>query len=321
MKKTRLLILCLCVLFLLSGCKSDPEIRTTSYYDLFDTYISFTTYDLDEAEFNSVSEELYTLLQDFHHQTDIYHHYDGMTNLYDMNAAAGGNPLTVSETLMDFLNFCIEADTVSNHKVNVMLGSVTSLWHEARETGTLPSQESLNAAAELTDIHFLKINSQDNTAVITMPGASLDVGALAKGYAGKLAVNFLRDSGIDNFVLNLGGNVCAYGQPVGTGRDRFTIGIQDPRAADGTYKTTCSVKDACAVTSGDYQRFIEVDGVRYHHIIDPDTLQPSAYHHSVTVICEDSAMADLLSTALFLMPEEEGTALAESYGAEVIYLD
>lgn len=316
----KLICILLAILLTMTGCqKKQPQ--SASYYDLFDTYCTFTAYGISSSEFQEVSEALHEFLLAFHQEVDIYHTYDHCTNLYQVNRAAGAKTLTVSNQLMTFLCFCQEAYTLSQKRINVMLGAVTSLWRQGRENQAVPSQDALLEAAAHTDINSLQLDPVNSTVYIDDPSAQLDVGALAKGYAGRLAVEFLKQQGIENFLLDLGGNLCAFGAPVGTGRDQFTIGIQDPDQANGSYLATRQIQNQCAVTSGDYQRYFEIGGTRYHHIIDPDTLFPSTYHRSVTILYEDSALADLLSTAVFLLPEEEGTALAESYGATVIYLD
>ena len=120
-------------------------------------------------------------------------------------------------------------------------------------------------------------------------------------------------------LISVGGNVCATG-PKDTAGTPWVVGIQD---VDGSsnYLHTIYVKDGCVVTSGDYQRTYMVDGKLYHHIIDPETLYPSTYWRSVTVICGNSGVADALSTALFLLPLEEGQALLERYDAEAMWVD
>lgn len=335
MKRTfyfRLSVFLLCITFLLTGCRSsgtakdhtssnEKSIYNESYADLFDTYVVFTIYGISEEDFYEVSAGLHDYLLAFHQETDIYNTYEGMTGLGDINEHAGKEPIKVSSQLMDFLHFCIQAETDTLGTVNVMLGSVTSLWHEARETGILPSSDLLQEASEHTDISLLQLDDEAMTVLITDAEASLDVGALAKGYAGRLAKQYLADIGIENYLLDLGGNILTSGCPQGTGRDKFTIGLQDPTKPTGSYKETAQLSSECAVTSGDYQRFFEVDGIRYHHIIDPSTLLPGTLHHSVTVIHEDSAIADMLSTALFLLSEEDGLELADRFGAKVIYQD
>ena len=143
---------------------------------------------------------------------------------------------------------------------------------------------------------------------------SLDVGAVAKGWAaGKAAAQ--APAGM---LISVGGNVCA------TGPKRedtpWVVGIADPEGGEG-YLRTLYDRDKAIVTSGDYQRYFELDGVRYHHIIDPKTLYPAARFRSVTVVCADSGLADALSTALFVLPLEEGKALAAKAGAEAMWLD
>ena len=137
---------------------------------------------------------------------------------------------------------------------------------------------------------------------------SLDVGAIAKGYAAEMIAESLREKGISGYLISIGGNVCAVGaKPDGK---QWTVGIEDP-FGDG-FCETVGVRDVSVVTSGSYQRYFELDGVRYHHIIDPDTLFPENRFVSVTVISGNSALADALSTALFNMNIEQGKALVAS---------
>ena len=151
----------------------------------------------------------------------------------------------------------------------------------------------------------------------------LDDGAVAKGYATELVAQMLLASDMPSFIISAGGNV-RMGNPPADGRAKWGVGIQDPDGAvlglsdivETLYLTGCSV-----VTSGDYQRYYVVDGQRYHHLIDPDTLMPDTDFRSVSIITEDSGYADLLSTAAFLMPYEESRAFIDSLdGVEAIWL-
>ena len=143
---------------------------------------------------------------------------------------------------------------------------------------------------------------------------SLDVGAIAKGWATQKA----SEHAPAGMLISVGGNVCATGPKTAEG-DPWVIGIQDPDGGDSIH--TIYVTGGAVVTSGDYQRVYYVDGKPYHHIIDPNTRMPAAYWRSVTVVCGDSGLADALSTALFLLPLEDGQALAEQCGAEVLWID
>ena len=141
---------------------------------------------------------------------------------------------------------------------------------------------------------------------------ALDVGALAKGYA----VEQVAAAAPDHFLISVGGNVCATGpKPDGT---PWTVAVENPDGGD--FLKLLYAEDRSVVTSGDYQRYFELDGVRYHHIIDPDTLEPAAYWRSVTVVAESSAAADCLSTALFTLPQAEGQRLLDQWGAEALWI-
>lgn len=297
-----------------AGCTARSKYSFTFY--LFDTYCSLTCYEITKPDFDEATIELFDRLNAFHEETDIYNEYS-VPNLATLNKMAGKEAVPLSPELIEFLKFAQNAYTVSGGRVNVMLGPVTALWHTARETEVLPAEDDLAAAALLTDPDLLVLT--ETTAYITKEGASIDVGALAKGYAGRLAKEVMAELGITDYLIDLGGTIVTGGSPAGTGRNEFSIGIQDPEKPEGLIQTLTLPGGSAVATSGDYQRYVEIGGVRYHHLIDPDTLFPSAYQHSVTVVCDDPSLADLLSTALFMMTREDGEALAKTLGAKVYY--
>lgn len=198
------------------------------------------------------------------------------------------------------------------------------IWHDARETAIndpsaayVPTEEELEAANGHTDFGSIVIDEANGTVQITDPEASIDVGGIAKGYAVEMAS---RDAA-PYMLLSVGGNVCSTG-PKPEGDGVWVVGIESPDALGSTseFLHTLNITDLCVVTSGDYQRFYEYDGVRYHHIIDPDTLFPPRYWRSVTILCGDSGIADALSTALFCMTQEDGQALLDEFGAEAMWV-
>ena len=157
------------------------------------------------------------------------------------------------------------------------------------------------------------------------PEMSLDVGSVGKGYAVEMVCRAAEARGLTSALVSVGGNLRAIGtKPDGS---QWTGGVENPWNASEVYTNTNSIfgspvnmSDLALVTSGDYQRYFVVDGKRYHHIIDPDTLWPAAYYNGVTVLCPDSGMADCLTTALFCMPLEEGQKLVESLdGVEAMW--
>ena len=220
---------------------------------------------------------------------------------------------------------CIECKKVfgtTGGKVNVAMGSVLKLWHDARSDGIndpvnakLPDRSALESAAEHTDLDAVVIDDAASTVFITDPRLRLDVGAIAKGWA----VQQVAEKMPAGLLISVGGNVCATGPKDAQGT-AWVVGVQDPQGGD-TYLHTLYLKKGSIVTSGDYQRAYVVDGKLYHHIIDPETLYPGGLWRAVTVICEDSGAADALSTALFLLPQAEGQKLLEKYGAEAMWVD
>jgi thiamine biosynthesis lipoprotein len=204
--------------------------------------------------------------------------------------------------------------------LNVAMGSVLSLWHDYRTVGkddplnaSLPPMERLQAASAHTDIDALVIDEQNGTVTLTDPRMKLDVGAIAKGYATEQVALEMQRRGVTGYVLNVGGNVRAIG--LRGDKTPWAAGIDDPNGTDDApYYAIVNLEDLSLVTSGSYQRFYIVNGKSYHHIISPDTLMPATEYVSVSILCESSALADGLSTALFCMSIDEGKAVLKAIG-------
>ena len=308
----KLLILLMSALILLSGCSAAPERYSATYADVFDTVTQLTVYCSSQKEFNEFSEAAHAELRLLHEIFDIYNTYDGLINAKSLNDSAG-EAVEVSSWLIDVIESAIEWYSLSGGRLNAAMGSVLSLWHDCREAGILPDADELSDRAKHCNIENVVIDG--NVVTLADPDMSLDFGAFAKGYAAEMTARLLESMGAENFVLSVGGNVVTRGEkPEG----KWEIGVENP---DGGLVTVVKVSDKAIVTSGDYQRYFEVDGVRYHHIIDPETLYPADIWRSVTIICDRSDVADALSTALFCMPLDEGMALIKEYGAEALWVD
>jgi thiamine biosynthesis lipoprotein len=323
-----LLVSCSFSSILPSDKEKDPETKAKSYYEFFDTVSVIISYKGDSAEeFSENCNEVSSLLSDYHKLFDIYYEYEGVNNIKTINKNAGREPVKVDERLIDFLLYCKEIYTLTGGKTNVAMGSVLKLWHDERERydpdypeeAKLPSTEALNAAKAHTDINSLIIDKEAGTVLISDPQMRLDVGAVGKGYATERAAELLINKGVKSYVLNIGGNIVTIGtKPSGDGWD---TGITNPdKSSSEPFVCRVKIKDTSLVTSGNYERFYVVDGVPYHHIIDPETLMPANYFASVSIFVKDSALADALSTALFCMNYEDGKALAESLGIDVIWV-
>lgn len=307
------------VLLLLSGCGTGMQRYEATYWDVFDTVTTVTGYAAGQAEFDAAAREIHDALLEYHRLYNIYESYDGLRNLKTVNDQAGIGPVPVDERILSLLQFAQTAWTETGSRVNAAMGSVLALWHDAREQAledpdraALPDWSALEEAALHTDLSALELDLEAGTAFLTDPHMALDVGALAKGYA----VEQVAAAAPDHFLISVGGNVCATGpKPDGT---PWTVAVENPDGGD--FLKLLYAEDRSVVTSGDYQRYFELDGVRYHHIIDPDTLEPAAYWRSVTVVAESSAAADCLSTALFTLPQAEGQQLLDQWGAEALWI-
>ena len=296
------------------------------YFSFFDTVSYVYSYAGDsEADFTENCDEVAAILEDYHHLFDIYYEYSGINNLRTINLGAGGEPVEVDQRLIDFLLYAKELYTLTGGEMNIMMGAVLRPWHDSRSAASddpqnarIPTMDELTEANAHTDISLLEIDDENNTVRISDPLASIDVGALGKGYATEMAAKRLQELGVTSYVLNIGGNIRIVGtKPDGSG---WRTGVKDPQDPD-LYAIYINLANTSCVTSGVYERFFTVDGVRYHHIIDKDTLMPSEYFTSLTVITEDSGLADALSTALFSMSYEDGVKLVESLdGVEVLWI-
>lgn len=319
-----LLAAVLCVA--LTGCRPTPQRREAVYYDLFDTVTSIVGYTADADAFQAQAQAAYDTLAYYHRLYDIYHDYEGLNNLKTVNDNAGVAPVKVDRAVIDLLLEAKELYGRTGGKVNVAMGSVLELWHTYREEGladpanaALPPAADLAAAAEHISMDALVIDEEASTVYLSDLDASLDVGAVAKGYATERAAQALEEQGVTSLLLSVGGNVRAIG---GKGEDLpWRTGIQDPAGSSMDYLWTVELRGGSLVTSGDYQRTYTVDGVDYCHIIDPDTLYPADFCTSVTVWTADSGLADGLSTALFCLPYGEALALVESLdGVEALWI-
>jgi thiamine biosynthesis lipoprotein len=180
----------------------------------------------------------------------------------------------------------------------------------------VPSQTTVNEALQFVD--FRRISIADRH--VSLPkGFSIGLGGIAKGYAIDRAGAILEESGFRDFLVNGGGDILAKGK---RGARPWSIGIRHPRGAPDELLAKVLLSDASVVTSGDYERFRIVDGVRYHHIVDPRTGYPAGKCQSVTVVAKTAEEADVLATAVFVLGHEKGLPLAATFpGIEAFVID
>ena len=326
-------VLCLS---LLAGCapkKKELTRYTTVFYDVFDTVTQVIAYCENEEEFNAQMSALHADLAAYNQLYDIYNDYPGVANVKTINDNAGKAPVEVDERILSMLELADRMYQTTNGKLNIAMGSVLSIWHDYREAAAvnetdadnrLPSTEELEAAAQHCDINNIIIDENAKTVYLADPEMSLDVGSVGKGYAVEMVCQAAEARGLTSALVSVGGNLRAIGtKPDGS---QWTGGVENPWNASDVYTAgsmlgdPINMSDMALVTSGDYQRYYVVDGKRYHHLIDPDTLFPATYFNGVTVLCSDSGLADCLTTGLFCQPLEDGLKIVESLdGVEAMW--
>ncbi len=307
--------------------KGDGGQYEATFLDVFDTVSRITSYAGSQEEFSRQAGLLHERLKRYHEMFDIYHAYEGRNNIKAINDAAGERPVKVDAEVIELLKLGREMHQRTGGKVNIAYGSVLSLWHEYREAGLsdprnaqVPPADLLREREAHTDIGKMVIDEEAGTVFLEDPQMRLDVGSIGKGFAVQRTAEYAKELGMEHVLFCIGGNVCALGGKADG--SPWRVGIENPDLeAQGGYVQTVEVAGKSLVTSGHYQRYYEVGGKRYCHIIDPDTGMPAGYFPSVTVLAEDSGLADAFSTALFNMEIEEGLAFVEGQeGVEALWV-
>lgn len=298
-----------------------------SFFDVFDTETDIISYSTDKELFTEQVAALKERLEHYHRLFDIYNDYEGINNIKTVNDNAGIAPVVVDSEIIALLKLSKEMYKQTNGQMNVAMGSVLKIWHNYREEASnnpkeakVPPMDMLKEANKYTDINKIVIDEVASTVYLADANMSIDVGSIGKGYAVERIAEYAKEIGMTNILLSVGGNICAVGtKPDGS---KWRVGIQNPdTSSKETHVEMVQIADVSVVTSGDYQRYYMVDGDRYCHIIDGDTLMPANYFTSVSVVLKDSGVADALSTSVFNMPFEEGLAFVNGLeGVEAIWV-
>ncbi len=323
MKKIVSVLLATLFVCSLFGCSANAgsERFSGTVYDAFDTVTTVTVYDSDKESFEKHLSAFEERLKHYDMLYSIYDDVDDLVNLREINEKAGSAPVEADGEIISLLSFGKECYKLTDGAVNICMGSVLSLWHEAREVSIntpekayTPEAAKLKDAALHTDINNLIIDEEKSTVFFKDGAMKLDVGAIAKGYAADRLAQYIKDNSIwESYAISIGGNVITSGYKNGDGSSKWNIEIENPDASSGKALEVLSVSGQAVVTSGDYQRFFTVNGKNYCHIIDPKTLMPAESFSGVSIVTDrGSALADALSTALFILPFDEGKRLVDS---------
>lgn len=229
---------------------------------------------------------------------------------------ANGAPVTVQPETAALLRLAVEIGEASGGAFDITIAPASALWDFRADTPSLPDGAALAAACERIDYRNIVI---DGNTVTLLNGAEIDLGGIAKGYIADCVAEYLRQQGVTSACINMGGNVVTIGtKPDGS---LWTVGVRDPNGTPEMSEEVLKLSDAAVVTSGIYERGFDLNGVRYHHILDPETGMPVQNGlASVTVIGTESALCDALSTACFVLGEEQSRPILARCGVRAIFL-
>ncbi|MFI3141866.1 MAG: FAD:protein FMN transferase [Clostridia bacterium] len=222
-----------------------------------------------------------------------------------------------SEFLSGVLTSCLEVSVLSSGSFDVSIGELTQLWDIGGENENLPSEEEISAVLEVTGYENISI---DDDWIVLDGDVQLDLGAIGKGLACDEIKTYLETTDISGAIVSVGGSVLAYGS-FNDSDDPWQIAVQNPRD-ENAYIGVLRLDEGFISTSGDYERYFELDGIRYHHILDANTGYPSSSDLiSVTVVADSGLLSDALSTAIFACGSQSAEEILDYFGASAILID
>jgi len=226
-----------------------------------------------------------------------------------LNQAAGRAPVAVSRDTVAVLEAAAQASEWTGGKFDITFGALAEVWRfDHDQDNTVPGLPAIAARLPLVDYRQVEVNRAAGTAFVRTAGVRIHLGGIGKGYAVDHAVAILRERGFRDFLIQSGGDLYVAGR---NGDAPWTLGIADPRGAAGQTFAAVDLADGTLSTSGDYERFFMKEGIRYHHLIDPDSGTPARGTRSVTIVADRAVVADVLSTGVFILGPDDGMALIE----------
>ena len=323
-KMIRVLGFAITVLLIIAqqGCagKTIEPISGQSFY--FDTVCSITIYDMDEMSEENANDAIHDAFRLCSHYESLLSRTREDTDIARINSA-GGKPVTCDPETIEVIQKGLLYSELSGGTFDITIGRVTDLWDFHAEEPIVPDDASLRSAAASVD--YRKVHIEGSQVVLQDPEAHLDLGGIAKGYIADRVSENLRGNGVTSAIISLGGNIVCIGGKAGGAEIRpFRVGIEKPYSEQSEITGVVDAMDETVVTSGVYQRYFDVDGVRYHHILDATTGYPAQSDIvGVTLKAADgrSAECDALATIYLIMGSEKALdAASEAEGIEAYFI-
>lgn len=301
MRAHALCVFFLLSLFMLSGCTSTKAIKPISKTSfLIDTVVTISLYDKQDQK---ILDECFELIKKYENQLSKTVE---TSEIYQLNATGSAE---VSDNVLFLMKKAIHFAEISDGALDISIGAATSLWDFKADFPRVPTNQEVTAAVKT--IGYQDILIAGNRVTLKKPGMQIDLGAIAKGYIADEVANFLREKGITSAIINLGGNVFVVGEKAKN--TPFSVGLQAPFKTRDEVLGQVKISNRSVVTSGIYEKYFEIDGVFYHHILDPKTGMPVSNDlNAVCVISDSSADGDALTTVCYVLGAEKAMPLIES---------
>jgi thiamine biosynthesis lipoprotein len=272
-------------------------------------------YSKDSVQAVSIAKRCFVLVDSFNF---IFSDYIDTSELSTLSKTAGVNSMTVklSPALYDILIQSKKAYELSEGAFDITMGPLSKLWRKARKQQLFPTDSTIRSIRNLIGFNKLIFDTLNYTVRLTQPGMQLDLGGIAQGYVAQKVIDFLLSQGINQALVNASGDIVMSGAPVN--KDGWVVGVNLPEKTDKLLNQKLILKNRAITTSGDAYQFIEKDGIRYSHIINPITGYGVTFQRNVTVIAADGTTADWLATACSILSLKKAKKLASIVGAEVL---
>lgn len=321
-KKLFSIIMTMILVFSLVGCSNDKkEVEETpaepmSRTEIFmGTVVKVTLYDGQSEE---TIDKVFDRVVEIEDLVSI--NKEG-TELDELNNNAGKSSVKLSDTSYEIIEKGVEYSKLAEGGYDLTIGPLVKLWSIGLPEAKVPTEKEIQETTKLIDYSKVQLNPETKEAYLSEEGMLIDLGSIAKGYAADEIVKILKEEGVTQAIVDLGGNIFAMG--LKEGNKNWKIGIQNPFDNRGSVVGSVQVTDKSVVTSGIYERFLEKDGVKYHHILNPRTGYPYETDIvGVSIIADKSIDADALSTLVFTKGIEEGIKFVEKLdGVDAIFIN
>lgn len=302
----------------LAGC-AESGFKTASDTEfILDTVCTVSVIASNNAE--TIVSAAFDTAKDIQSKID---YFDECSTVSKFNTSGANEPVTLDDDTFCIIKCALDIAQASNGAFDITVAPITDLWDFKAENPAPPSDVEITSALRLVNYRSLILDEENKTLTKTTDGVKINLGGCGKGYICEKIINQITEQHPEAYaIIDLGGNTGICGSNPKNKDGHSTIGIQEPFEQPGVYKHTVNISSGqSAVTSGTYQRYFEYDGKYYHHIINPKNGYPAETNKSsVTIISDSSLLADCLSTACFVLGEDYGSALAEKYGTEIIWI-